>query len=968
MKVGEPVAQSVVRRPVGAAGAGLFVLVLLFFLVSGSCALLYEVVWSRKLVLLFGTTAYAVSTVLAVFFAGMGIGSFLGGRLADRTNRPLFLYAIFQVAIGIYAALFLLLLRGGESALVGLISTLSISRELGVVLRGVLSLLLLIVPTVLMGTTLPLLSRVVVSHQKVLGLRVGSLYTVNTFGAVCGCFLAGFVLLPRFGFTGTTLIGAAGSLAVGIGAVVLAIVSPTPRATQVYAGDPDTEARSALLDIPCSEPTALLVTVAFAVSGFCGRALAGLRFRTLTVVFLGTTYAFTTMLTTFLCGIAAGSVYASSMVDRRRHLVSLFGTVEALIGVTAILMLTVYTWLPPALDFFKRQYHHDWANIVATKFVLAFAVLFVPTFLFGMTFPIAVKIVADGRPELGWKVGRLYGANTFGAVAGSLIGGFLLIPVLGTHAGIEVVASLNFALGVLLILSCPTRRPIGKGLIAVAVTVLLALSLQTRPADMARTLNMSYVPEGERVVHYQEGIEGTIVITEPVGTDSGTDRTLWINASPACSTVHKGVKLYRMEGILPMVFNRQPKTVLYMCYGTGMTAGTLAQFDVDRIDAVELSRDVLESSDFFAADNFGVIHDPRLNAIVDDGRNFLLTTKNRYDIITFSPMPLALAGVSTFYTREYYRLCLERLAPGGIVSQWIPLHSLNPEIVRSLVRTFYESFPECCMWFINADVFMIGSDQPLLIDYAMLEKRLAPANIQRELARVDLGDIEELLTSFFMSRDRVDAYSRGASVMTDDRPWAEFAAPKEVYAHTVHGSLREMIPFYENPETILRFPGMSPAAIEEAMARINRRYLAHRVDLEGQIAYYGGAVGLGDPAARFKEALAIDPEDYTAAFYIKEIAVAQAEYYLDAGRVARAVAVLSDAIEYAPRQAELYAELGMIFYRQLEQFEKALDCFETYIRLGGRSTRIADLSETIRASIGEQVSSANEHAVLAGRG
>jgi len=950
MKVREPVARSAVRRPVGSAGAGLFALVLLFFLVSGSCALLYEVVWTRKLVLLFGTTAYSVSTVLAVFFAGMGIGSFLGGRLADRTNRPLLFYALFEMAIGVYALLFLVLLRGGESVLVKVISAFSISREVGIALRCVLSFFLLVAPTTLMGATLPLLSRVVVSHEKVLGLRVGSLYTVNTFGAVCGCFLAGFFLLSRFGFSGTTLIGAAASLAVGCGAAALALTVPTSRLPRRSVEDPDAEARSVLLGTPHSEPVALLVTVAFAISGLCALAFEVLWFRTLTVVFLGTTYAFTTMLTTFLCGIAAGSVYASNMVDRRRHLVSLFGTVEALIAVVSILMLTVYTWLPSALDFFKRQYYHDWSNIVATKFVLAFAVLFVPTFLFGMTFPIAVKIVAGGRPELGWKVGRLYGANTFGAVVGSLIGGFVLIPVLGTHRGIEVVASVNFGIGALLILLCPTRRPIGKGLLAVAVTLLFGLSLQTRPADMARTLNMSFVPEDERVVHYRDGVEGTIVITEPVGADSGTDRTLWINASPACSTVHKGVKLYRMEGILPMLFDRHPKTVLYMCYGTGMTAGTLAQFDIDRIDAVEISRDVLESSDFFAADNFDLIHDPRVNAIVDDGRNYLLRTKNRYDIITFSPMPLALAGVSTFYTREFYELCLDHLAPGGIVSQWIPLHSLNPEIVRSLVRTFYESFPESCMWFINADVFMIGSDQPLLIDYPMLEKRLAPTTIQRELARVDLGDIEELLTSFFMSKERVEAYSRGASVMTDDRPWAEFAAPKEVYENTVHISLREMAPFYESPEPILRFPGMSPAAVEAAKERIRRRYLAHRVDLEGQMAYYGAAVGFGDPAARFKEALAIDPEDYTAAFYIKEIAVAQAKYYLDAGRVARAIALLNDAIKYAPGQAQLYAELGMIYYKQLEQFDKAIECFERYVTLGGRSRRIAELCKSIRAS------------------
>ncbi|MCK5557647.1 MAG: fused MFS/spermidine synthase, partial [Candidatus Hydrogenedentes bacterium] len=217
--------QSLLHRPTRVSDAAALTCVLLFFLVSGACALLYEVVWTRKLVLLFGTTAYAVSTVLAVYFAGMGIGSFLGGRLADRTNRPLLLYAIFELAIGIYALLFLLLLRAGESMLVTLISALSISRGVGIGLRGVLSFILLILPVSLMGATLPLLARVVVSEQKVLGLRIGLLYAVNTFGAVFGCFLAGFILLPRFGFSGTTLIGATASLAVGLGAVVLARAS-----------------------------------------------------------------------------------------------------------------------------------------------------------------------------------------------------------------------------------------------------------------------------------------------------------------------------------------------------------------------------------------------------------------------------------------------------------------------------------------------------------------------------------------------------------------------------------------------------------------------------------------------------------------------------------------------------------------------------------------------------------------------
>jgi len=294
------------------------------------------------------------------------------------------------------------------------------------------------------------------------------------------------------------------------------------------------------------------------------------------------------------------------------------------------------------------------------------------------------------------------------------------------------------------------------------------------------------------------------------------------------------------------------------------------------------------------------------------------------------------------------------------VSQWIPLHSLNPDIVRSLVRTFYESFPECCMWFINADVFMIGSDQPLQVDYSLLEQRIASRTVQQELARVELGDIEELLVCFFMSKGKVDAYSRGASIMTDDRPWAEFAAPKEVYTSTVDVSLGEMMPFYENPTAILTFRDMTDASIRRARERLDRRYRAHIQDLRGEIAYYGAGPAMGDPTALFKGALVIDQNDLTAPFYIKEIALAQAGYCLGAGRVAAAVDVLTDAIRQAPHQADLYAQLGGIYHRQLEQYDKALEYYEGYLKAGGRSKRIANLCKSIRASLNENPPSARE--------
>ena len=924
---------AVPRNSGGSSEFAVLICVLVFFFFSGASALLYEVVWTRKLALLFGTTTYAVSMVLSVYFAGMGIGSYFGGILADRSNRPLLLYAVFEIIIGLYAVVFLFLLREGESLLIGILQAFSVSRETGLVLRGALSVFLLLLPVSLLGATLPLLARAVVTRQRVLGLRIGSLYSVNTFGAVAGCFAAGFLLLPNFGYSTAMLIGAAANLSVGFAAVALALVTGRIGSKRDPGGATEGDTVPDASEEVYSKATANLVLAAFAVSGFCALAFEVLWFRTLTIIFLGTTYAFTTMLTTFLCGIALGSWYASRSVDRRRHLVSYFGVLEALIGVSGIFVLTLYTWLPSVLRFFETRYQYEWSSLVPIKFVLAFGVLFIPTFLFGMTFPVALKIVVRGRESFGSKVGVLYGSNTFGGVAGSLCAGFVLLPLLGTHRGIEWIAALSFGVGIVLILACRTRWLPWKVGLAVSVTVLLALCVQIRPLDMARSLNTSYLPPEDRMIHYQEAIEGTVVISEVMGGRLGSDRTLWINGSPASSSIDKGVKMYRLEGLLPMLFDRDPKTALLMCYGTGLTAGTLAQFGLDRIDGVDISRAVLESSHFFAVDNFNVIDAPNVNLIVDDGRNFLLTTREQYDVITFSPMPLALAGVSTFYTREYYELCLKHLNPGGIVSQWIPLHSLNPEIVRSLVRTFYVSFPESSMWFTNSDIFMLGSDRPLVVDYALLKERIAIPTIRDALREADLGDIDELLVCFFMSKENIDEYSRGAPLMTDDYPWAEFVAPKGIYANTVERTLREMMPYYENPIRIMRFSGLTAQEVDEATARIVRRYESHRASLEGVMSYYSGSASMADPLAGFKEALALDPSDLTAPYYIKEIALQTAQHYLASGRIARAIGVLTEAIELAPNQAILYETLGGIYRRQLEQEDKAAEYFEAHRRL-----------------------------------
>jgi len=908
--------------------------ILAFFFVSGASGLLYQVVWTRKLVLLFGTTSFAVSTVLSIFFIGLGAGSLLGGWLADRPRGrgPLFFYGLFEVLIGAWALLFIFAIDGTEAAVVGVLRGVAASRGAGIALRGLLSGMFLLVPVILMGATLPLLAKFVTSGadggKNRRGRLIGVLYSVNTFGAVAGCALTGFFILPALGYTRTTLAGAAANTAIGLLAMLMSLRKPAAPAAEE---SPEAELGQPAGDVP--DLAAFVVIGVFALSGFCALALEVLWTRLLTIIFLGTTYAFTTMLTTLLCGIALGSAFSAAVAVKRRHPVSVLGLIEILFGLSCILMLPVFAELPHRLEEMRLNSGYDWAGMTRATFLLSFMAIFVPTFLSGMTFPVVVKTLTGRQIRLGRDVGLLYSANTFGGVVGAVAGGYLIIPMMGVHAGMITLAFILIAAGLVLVGVCPTRGRWDKLAIGVTTAVLIGVAISSAPDDVSFALNDAYIPKDHQVVYYREGVEGTIAVSEPKDAP-GRDRILWINAVQATAAIEKGVKMNRFQGVLPLLFDRDPTEVLFMCFGSGITAGTLGLYPFDRIDAVEIARDVYGAAPLFAADNFNVIANPRVNKIVDDGRNFLLTTPNRYDVITFEPMPLALAGVSTFYTREYYELCLEHLKPGGLVSQWIPLHSLNAEVVRSLMATFIDVFPEYCAWFVNADLFMVGSNQPLRIDFARANDRLADPRISAALEQVGFVDLAEVFASFFMGKKNIDQFAKGAPVMTDDRPWAEFVAPKLVYERTVDQSLAVLTPLLESPSTILRPDSLPVSQATAFVQAVDRRFDARKNTLKGLALYYGGGFG-SEPEAHFKTALDIDPNDQTARYYLKEITVARTKTYLGWDEPEKAITVLTEAVKYIPEDLDLLLQLANIFYDQKEM-DNARVTYLAYRAMGGK--------------------------------
>ncbi len=882
--------------------AFLFAAVLLFFFVSGACGLMYQVVWTRQLVLLVGTRAHAVSMVLGIFFLGLGLGSYWGGRVADRTARPLAWYAGIEAVIGVWALLAALLMHPAESAAVALLRAAGGAPLAGTLARGLMAMLLLLAPVTLMGATLPLLARFTTADPALGGRRVGLLYAFNTFGAMAGCFVTGFFLIARFGYLRTVLIAAALNLFVGASAWALSRMrggtdghgqARTPELGdgtgvdmagggtvghgQARTPAPEAAPGGVVLLSPGGAPwLAVVLVAAFAVTGFSALALEVVWTRLLAMVFLGTTHAFTAMLTTLLCGIALGGMAGAALLSPRMRV-----SPSTLAGVLLLLLGLVYLWMVHAFDTLparalemRRSSGNQWDAAVRAMFIQSFLTLFPGTFISGMLFPVLVRAVARNAGRIGRDVGGLYAANTLGGVLGAAAGGFLLLPWLGAQGAMALLALLPLPFGAAVL--C---RGGGKALRAAAAAVLLGCAAwlwATLPEDINRSLSASYMPEDHEVIFYREGVEGTVAVSQPKGVADGADRVLWINRVQATTSIERGVKMNRLQGALPLLFAHAPKEVLFMCFGSGITCGTLALSDFDRIDAVEISPEVLEAAPLFARDNLGVLDRPNIHFIVDDARNFLLTTERRYDLITFEPMPLALAGVSNFYTEDYYRLCLARLRPGGLVSQWVPLHSLSPEVVASLVFTFTRVFPEYAAFFVNADLFLIGSDRPLRLDLEAARARLARPELAEALTLADLGDPIEVMGAFLLDKAAVDAFARGGRVMRDDLPWAEFEAPKLVYERKVPESLDRLRPLAVPPTALMDPERLAP----EDRERLERRHRARVLDLAALREYYGGFV-LGDGALDgFIASLREDPENPTAKYYLRQIVHAQGETFL----------------------------------------------------------------------------------------
>lgn len=742
---------------------------LLLFFGSGACGLVYQVVWMRALTLTLSVTVYAVTTVLCAFMAGLALGAMLAGRIADRLERPLFVFGLVEIGIALtgIAAPRILLELGPVYG--WLASHLGDSGPALVLARFFFASAILLIPCTLMGMTLPLLSRAAISSREEVGRGAGGLYAVNTLGAVAGCIAAGFFLIPALGLTGTSTAAAGLNLLVGCSA---ALRGRNAR-RQISAG---AEATAALPDAGVSRRAALAM-FAFGVSGFTALGYEVLWTRALEQFTHNSTYAYTAMLAMFLLGIGAGSALTAQWADRTSRPVVAFGAIELSIGLSVICALLVYMqlldWIPAAAAAFGGI--DTWGRALTLIFSVAAVTLLATALLFGATFPFVARAVVDSIATLGHRVALAYTVNTVGSILGALCVGFLLLPVLGLRGSFLTLLGLNLLAGTLLILAAAPKqaaRPVG----ALAVASFAAAWLLFPP----RLFEQTYVARYGKLLMYREQITDTVMVTQ----DPSGER--FIRYGDGRGTAGTATFLEdRTYTHTAFLLHPDPRRILQICFGVGNSLSSVTQYDVEHVDAVELSPGVVFATPYFARTNRNVLQDPRVHLTIQDGRNFLLSRPDRYDVIRLDPPELHTAGIVNLYTREFFELARDHLAPGGIFSIWVNIAYTPEREMQMIARTAAEVFPYLSIWhgpLLFAWVIN-GSLEPRPPDMDLLLHHFADPKVRSDLATIQIDEPTDFLANFVMAGDEVADFAGDAPVVTDDRTRLDFTVPRSVESY-----------------------------------------------------------------------------------------------------------------------------------------------------------------------------------------
>ncbi len=777
--------------------------------------------WVRLIDKVIGSAPFAVATVLTVFMAGLALGSYLAGRYIDRFSSRaalLSLYGKIEIGVGAYAVVLPFLIVVAKP-FYGLIYDPLLYRFWGYQAVAFLGcVVLLIVPTGLMGATLPVLCRFYVNHIGHLGTRTGWLYGLNTVGAAVGAVLCGFVLVRSLGVWTTLGVAAAVNLLVGASCLLLSRQKGPVLSDHIVAsGNQVSRSGARSVDSPLADRIhkrrikwGLWL---FAVSGFCALAYEVLWTRLLGLIVGPTTYSFTLVIATFIIGLALGSIIFGRLADRTRNAFTLLILTQ--LG-ASVMALAVSQLLGNSQFLFAKLIHtfqNSFATLILVQSVVLFGILLGPTLFLGAAFPLVNRLYVHSMDDLGKSLGTAYALNTVGAIIGSFAAGFLLIPLVGKENGLRLVIMTQFAMGVLAWILAGSglqranlRLLAGAGLSFFYIFLILHFpawqgDLLSRgwyrdfgaiEHDLDRTgwgsalwkgsERLARQRQGLEVVFYGEGIGGFTTVEKEI-TSLGTVEYAMYNSGKADASTHGDRSTQTLSAHIPLLFHPRAQNVMVLGLASGMTSGEVLLYPVENLDIVEINEQVANACRlFFTPWNNHCLGDPRTRLILQDGRNHLALTHEKYDVIISEPSNPWMAGLANLYSLEFFQLARRRLNKNGIFAQWIQSYEMDWDTFSLLGRTFTEVFPESALVKIGpVDYLLLGFMNSKGFDWQTAQKNLTFARKSKNVTFPGVNFLVHLI----LSEDLQALFGPGL-LHTDNRPRLEFSAPMKLFSGNIN--------------------------------------------------------------------------------------------------------------------------------------------------------------------------------------
>lgn len=792
-----------------------FPLLLLLFVGSGCSALIYEIIWFQLLELVIGSSTVSLGVLLGTFMGGLCLGSLALPRMVSSRHNPMIVYGALELGIGACAIAVLF----GLPSVTAVYVAYANEGLASIILRGVICALLLLPPTVLMGATLPAVARLGESSQKGVS-RLGVLYTGNLVGAVFGCLLAGFYLLRVHDLAVATYVAATINLFLGVSAFMLAAAARHRAPAAAPPAEP-----------PARSADAWLVYVVIGLSGLTALGSQVVWTRLLALLMGATVYTFSIILAVFLTGLGVGSGIGSLLVRARvrPHLA---------LGICQLLLVAGLAWAAAAIDAWLPYWPIDltltqspWYSFQLDLVRVLWAV-FPATCLWGASFPLALAAAASTDEDPGRMTGAVYAANSVGAIIGALAFSILLVPAVGTFESQRLLIGVCLVAGLLMLgtlmpgrtgvgtareQQIPARLGMSAAAGAVGIAAGLGWMIPGPPAGLLafgrELVKLAPVPD---VLYVGEGINSTVAVAQ---IEEGVRSFLVSGRAEASSSPHD-MRVERMLGHIPALLHQKPQSVLVVGFGAGVTAGSFTQYpDIKRIVICELEPLIPQVvSTYFEAENYRVLHDPRVRVIYDDARHYLLTTREKFDIITSDPIHPWVKGSAALYTRDYFELARQHLNPGGMITQWVPFYETTPNVVKSELATFFSVFPRAVVFGnegerTDSDAVLFGETNQTPIAVDLIQQRLDSAaygRVKASLAEVNFNSIANLLATYLNRASDLKNWLKDAQINTDRNLRLQYLAGmnsnayqgEEIYDALVHSRRYPDDLFVGSKETI----------------------------------------------------------------------------------------------------------------------------------------------------------------------